>query len=59
EPGVRAGVYGTCAEAVTEDPDDPWDTTGDIDGDCDKDLADFALLAADWLGCNAAKTACP
>jgi hypothetical protein len=59
EPGVRAGVYGTCAEAATEDPDDSWDTTGDIDGDCDKDLADFALLAADWLGCNAAKTACP
>lgn len=25
---------------------------GDTDGDCDVDLADFALLAADWLGCG-------
>ena len=26
---------------------------GDIDGDCDVDLADFAKLAANWLECNA------
>lgn len=25
---------------------------GDIDGDCDVDLADFAALVADWAGCN-------
>ena len=25
---------------------------GDIDGDCDVDLADLAALAADWAGCN-------
>ncbi len=59
EFGVRAGVYDTCAEAAIEDPADSWDTTGDLDGDCDKDLADFALLAAGWLDCNAAKTTCP
>ena len=26
---------------------------GDIDGDCDVDLTDFAKLAANWLECNA------
>jgi cyclophilin family peptidyl-prolyl cis-trans isomerase len=26
---------------------------GDIDGDCDVDLADFAKLAENWLACNA------
>ena len=26
---------------------------GDVDGDCDVDIADLARLAGDWLGCNA------
>ena len=56
---VIIGVYGTCAEAAEGDPDDDWDTTGDLDGNCKKDLADFALLAADWLGCNANRIICP
>lgn len=59
EPGVRAGVYETCAEAAVEDPYDLWDATGDLNGDCRKDLADLALLAAGWLDCDPVKTTCP
>jgi cyclophilin family peptidyl-prolyl cis-trans isomerase len=31
---------------------------GDIDGDCDVDFADFAMLAANWLECNSVTAAC-
>ncbi len=59
EAGVRAGVYGTCAEAATEDPDDVYDATGDLDSNCKKDLADFAIFAAGWLDCDSTKITCP
>jgi hypothetical protein len=59
EAGVRAGVYGTCAEAATEDPADTYDATGDLNGDCKKNLADLSLFAAGWLDCDSAKTSCP
>ena len=54
-------VYLTCIEAAVNDPDDPmyqdW-INGDIDGDCDTDLADFAILAEDWAGCMTPKAGC-
>lgn len=55
-------VYGSACEAANEDPDDipatyP-DGHGDIDGDCDTDLEDFALLAASWLECMSDKLDC-
>ncbi|HEG42879.1 MAG TPA: peptidyl-prolyl cis-trans isomerase [Phycisphaerales bacterium] len=31
---------------------------GDIDGDCDVDLADFVKLAENWLACNAIEPPC-
>lgn len=46
---VIIGVYGTCAEAADADPDDDYDITGDLNLDCKKDLADFAIFAAGWL----------
>lgn len=58
EGTVTVIVYETCAEAATEDPDDTYDATGDINGDCKKDLADLALLAAGWLDCNSSKITC-
>lgn len=56
---MNTGVYGTCAQAATEDPDDTYDATGDLDGNCKKDLNDFAIFAAGWLDCDANKITCP
>lgn len=58
---ARVIVYLTCIEAATGDPDDPmYDKfiNGDIDGDCDTDLNDFAILAADWVACMTPKAGC-
>lgn len=61
---VNAGVYGTCLEAAMADPADTtiaekWPNGhGDIDGDCDTDIADFALLASSWLDCMTIKAGC-
>jgi len=45
-------VYNTCAEAADGDPDDDYDITGDLNLDCKKNLADFAIFASGWLDCN-------
>jgi len=54
-------VYLTCIEAATNDPDDPmyqqW-INGDLDGDCDTDLNDFAIIARDWATCMTPKASC-
>jgi peptidyl-prolyl cis-trans isomerase B (cyclophilin B) len=31
---------------------------GDVDGDCHVDMADYALMAANWLACNSVTTVC-
>ena len=59
---VNIGVYVDACTAANEDPDDipatyP-DGHGDIDGDCDTDLEDFALLAGSWLECMSDKLDC-
>jgi hypothetical protein len=55
-------VYGSACEAAYGDPDDMPTTYpdghGDIDGDCDTDLADFALLAGSWMDCMSGKLGC-
>ena len=56
---VIVGVYGTCADAAAGDPDDNWDSTGDLDGSCKVDLADFAIFAGSWLDCDALRVSCP
>ena len=59
---VNIGVYVDACEAAKEDPDDIAaaypDGHGDIDGDCDTDLEDFALLAASWIECMSDKLDC-
>jgi hypothetical protein len=59
---VNIGVYVDDCEAAYQDPDDipatyP-DGHGDIDGDCDTDLEDFALMAASWVECMSDKLDC-
>jgi hypothetical protein len=58
---ARVIVYLTCIEAATGDPDDPmyqqW-INGDLDGDCDTDLSDFAILAESWVDCMTPKAGC-
>jgi hypothetical protein len=49
---VIVNVLGTCGEAADADPNDDYDITGDLNLDCKKDLADFAIFAAAWLDCN-------
>jgi hypothetical protein len=62
--GVNAGVYGTCLEAAMEDPADTTIETnwpnghGDIDGDCDTDMEDFAIMASSWVTCMTEKAGC-
>ena len=59
--GMHVGVYGTCIEAAQEDPSDPMYQNldhGDIDGDCDIDLADFAIFASGYLDCLTPKAGC-
>jgi hypothetical protein len=62
EDTVVVIVYGSACEAAQEDPDDIATTYpnghGDIDGDCDTDLADFALLAGSWMECMSDKLDC-
>lgn len=61
---MNAGVYNTCLEAALEDPSDNtiesnWaNGHGDIDGDCDTDLEDFAILASSWAECMTIKAGC-
>ncbi len=60
---VNVGVYVDACAAAKADPDDipanyP-DGHGDIDGDCDIDLDDFAIIAATWLDCMSSKLGCP
>lgn len=59
---VNVGVYVDACAAAYADPDDIQtaypDGTGDIDGDCDTDLEDFARLAATWMDCMSDKLGC-
>lgn len=53
---MHTGVYPTCLDAAYADPDDDIagrypDGHGDVDGDCDTDLADLAMMAGSWLDC--------
>jgi hypothetical protein len=59
---MTANVYATPCEAAYADPAGipakyP-NGSGDIDGDCDTDLDDFALFAASWLDCFDARLGC-
>jgi len=56
---VVVGVYGTCAAAAIADPDDPYDGTGDLNGDCKVDLYDFDSFADRWLDCDSLRRTCP
>jgi hypothetical protein len=60
---VNVGVYvDACAAAKADPADIPATYTeghGDIDGDCDVDLNDFAIIAATWLDCMSSKLGCP
>lgn len=60
---VNVGVYVDACEAAKADPGDIPATYpgghGDIDGDCDTDLVDFALMAASWMDCMTSKIVCP
>jgi hypothetical protein len=60
---VNVGVYVDACEAANQDPADiptkyPNGQHGDIDGDCDVDLNDFAIMAASWLDCMSTKLGC-
>jgi hypothetical protein len=60
---VNVGVYVDACEAANADPADmptkyPNGQHGDIDGDCDVDMTDFAILASTWLDCMSAKLGC-
>lgn len=59
---VNVGVYVDACAAAYADPDDIQTAypngTGDIDGDCDVDLDDFALMAATWMDCLSDKLGC-
>ena len=58
----NVGVYVNACEAAKADPGDISasypDGHGDIDGDCDVDLVDFALVAGSWLDCMSTKLGC-
>ena len=58
----NVGVYVNACEAAKADPTDIGASYpaghGDIDGDCDTDLVDFALLAGSWLECMSEKLGC-
>jgi hypothetical protein len=59
---VNVGVYASACEAANQDPSDiparyPGGH-GDIDGDCDIDLEDLAILANTWLDCMSGKLGC-
>ncbi len=60
---MNVGVYGTCIEAAREDPNDDLggrypNGHGDINGDCQTNLEDFAILAGSWLECMTVKAGC-
>lgn len=58
---LNVGVYGTCIEAANEDPADVMYQSyahGDIDGDCDTDLNDLAIMAGTWGDCMTTKAGC-
>lgn len=59
---VNVGVYANACQAANEDPSDiparyPGGH-GDIDGDCDIDLEDLAIIANTWLDCMSDKLGC-
>ncbi len=56
---VVVGVYANCAAAAIANPDDPYDGTGDINGDCKVDFYDFDSFADRWLDCDSLRRACP
>lgn len=56
---IVVGVYATCAAAAIADPNDPYDGTGDLNGDCKVDLYDFDAFADRWLDCDSLRRACP
>ena len=56
---VVVGVYGTCAAAAIADPNDPYDGTGDFNGDCKVDLYDFDSFVDRWLDCDSLRRSCP
>ena len=59
---LHVGVYVNACEAAKADPTDISASypagNGDIDGDCDTDLVDFAILAGSWLECMSDKLGC-
>lgn len=60
---VLVFVYGTCLEAAEADPTDDIagrfpNGHGDLDGDCDADIVDFAILAGTYLQCLTEKAGC-
>lgn len=59
---INVGVYSSACEAAQQDPSDIPAAYpaghGDIDGDCDVDMEDFALMAASWLDCMSDKLGC-
>ena len=53
---INMGAYGGTAEASKSYFGEPFCETiitGDINGDCKVDFADFAILASHWLECTA------
>lgn len=62
EDTVTVIVYGSACEAAQGDPADmPTKYPsghGDIDGDCDTDLADLSILAGSWIDCMSPKLGC-
>jgi hypothetical protein len=59
---VNVGVYVDACAAANADPADMPASYpnghGDIDGDCDVDLSDFAIMAESWLDCMSTKLGC-
>ncbi|HOQ04819.1 MAG TPA: hypothetical protein PKY88_06365 [Anaerohalosphaeraceae bacterium] len=59
---VNVGVYAGACEAAYQDPSDIQtrypNGHGDINGNCEIDLEDLAILARSWLDCMSSKLGC-
>ncbi|HOK67371.1 MAG TPA: hypothetical protein PK054_02845 [Anaerohalosphaeraceae bacterium] len=59
---VNVGVYAGACEAAYQDPSDIQtrypNGHGDINGNCEIDLEDLAILARSWLDCMSGKLGC-